>query len=325
MSRESLSHRAEFALFRCARRVLLALPEPVSVLLGSGLGTVAGSVLRIRRRDVDRHLAWAFPEMAPRARARLARASYRHLGREAVTFFRLPAWSRERVVERTQVEGLDALREALDRAGGAILLTGHLGSWEVGGAALAARGLPVDAVAKGMANRRFQAELFQARERLGLRLVEPADAARRLPRALRSGRVAAFVADQNAHRGGVFVPFFGRLASTARGAALFAIRTGVPAFVGFALREPGLRPRYRVVLEPLPFAPSGDAEEDVRTFAAAYNAAVELAVRARPEQYFWPHKRWKTRPPAGTEHAADAGGAANELPEPRNRSPGPRL
>src|SRR5690606_25562782 len=197
----------------------------------------------------------------------------------------------------TTVEGLDALRAAVERSGGALVLTGHLGNWEVGGAAVAARGLPIDVVAKGMANRRFQDELFAVRERLGMRVVEMRDAPREVLRALRGGRVAAIVGDQNAHRNAVFVPFFGRGAATARGPALFAIRTGVPVFVGFAIREPGGIQRYSIVLEPLAFEPTGDASRDVTGFASAYMAAVENAVRAHPEQHFWQHKRWKARPP----------------------------
>src|SRR5690606_5596790 len=136
--------------------------------------------------------------------------------------------------------------------------------------AVAARGLPIDVVAKGMANRRFQDELFAVRERLGMRVVEMRDAPRAVLRSLRRGRVAAIVGDQNAHRNAVFVPFFGRMAATARGPALFALRTEAPVFVGFAIREPGAIQRYRIVLEPLAFEATGHASRDVTRFTAAY-------------------------------------------------------
>lgn len=297
MSRVTLAHRLEFRLFRIVRSALTLLPERPAVLLGAGLGLLAGTVVRVRRTDVDRHLAWAFPELSGRERARVARASYVHLGKEAVALFRLGGWSAERVRERTHVEGLEPVRKALGQAGGALILTGHVGNWEVGGAAVAARGLPLDAVAKGMANRRFQEELFAARERLGMRVIEMGEAPRAVLRSLRSGRISAIVGDQNQHRNGVFVPFFGRPAATARGPAMFALRTGVPVFVAFAFREPGLLHRYRVEIEPLDVPTTGDLEADILAFARAYVAAVERAVRSHPEQHFWPHKRWKTRPP----------------------------
>ena len=292
----TLAHRLEFLLFRLLQGAVSLVPERLAARLAAVLGWVTGSVLRVRRRAVDRHLAMAFPGLAPRARARVARASYVHLAREAVVLFRLGGWSRERVLERTSVAGLEAVARALEEHGGALLLTGHLGNWEVGGAAFAARGVPMDVVAKGMANPEFQQALFRTREELGMRVVEMGDAPRQVLRSLGTGRVVAIVGDQNAHRNGVFVPFFGRPAATARGPATFALRTGVPVFVGFAIRRPGWSQRYDVRVEPLHVERSGAHEEDVRAFTAAYVGAVEAAVRRHPEQYFWQHKRWKTRP-----------------------------
>ncbi|MEX2466129.1 MAG: lysophospholipid acyltransferase family protein [Gemmatimonadota bacterium] len=296
-TREPLKHRFEFLLFRVVRGGMSLLPEPIAVRLGAWMGGFAGSVLRIRRKEVDQHLEWAFPEMSASERARLARRSYRHLGREATVLFRFDRWSREDILERIEIVGLDALVKALNPGQGALLLSGHLGNWEVGGAALAVRGIPVVAVAKGMANRRFERDLFAARERLGLGVMEMGDASRQVLRSLRGGWVVAIAGDQNAHRNGVFVPFFGRPAATARGAAMFAVRTGAPVFVGFSTREPGWGQRYTFRIEPLVFEPTGDLEADVVAFTAAYIAHVEAAVLAHPDQYFWQHKRWKTRPP----------------------------
>ena len=200
-------------------------------------------------------------------------------------------------MRRVDVVGLDALSACLDGDTGALALTGHLGNWELGGAALAARGVAVDAIVKGMANRAFERELFATRERLGVSVVEMPDAPWHTLRSLRGGRVVAIAGDQNAHRNGVFVPFFGRPAATARGPATFAIRTGAPAFVCFAVREPGRAQRYTLTFERLPYEVTGDLEADVAAFTAAYIARVEAAVREHPEQYFWHHKRWKTRPP----------------------------
>src|SRR5690606_36074749 len=119
-------------------------------------------------------------------------------------------------------------------------------------------------------NRRFEEALFAARARLGMRVVEMRAAPREVLRSLRRGRVVAIVGDQNAHRNGVFVPFFGVDAATARGAAVFALRTGVPVYVGFGVRQPGLRARYEVDLLPLHHPVTGDPERDVEAFCAAY-------------------------------------------------------
>lgn len=304
MTRPPLRHRLEYAGFRLLRVAISGVSEAVAVRVGSALGWIAGSVLRIRRREVDAHLAFVFPERDRSWRARVARDSYRHLGREAVTLFRMTRWPPEKVCERVRMDGFAAIEEEAERERGVVLLTGHLGNWEVAGAGLAARGIPLDVVGKGMANRRFEADLFAARERLGMRVIEMGDAAKGVLRSLGQGRVTAIVGDQNAHRNGIFVPFFGRPAATARGPALFALRTGAPVFVGFAIREAGPGPRYRVRTERLEYETTGDLEQDTRNLLLAYHAHLEEAIREAPEQYLWQHKRWKTRPPEEQESRA---------------------
>jgi KDO2-lipid IV(A) lauroyltransferase len=297
MSAGRLAHALEYGLFRVVTALVSALPEGAALRLGAFLGWVGGSALRIRRVDVDRHLALAFPDRDAAWRRRVARASYAHLGREAVSTFRVTSKGPAEVVARTTMVGFEAFQGALAEGRGVILVTGHLGNWELGGAAFSARGLPVDAVAKGMANPLFGADLDASRRRVGVRLVDLSEAPREALRSLARGHVLGLIADQNAREHGVFVPFFGRLAATFRGPAVFALRAGAPIFLDVSLREPGLPARYRVTVERIGIEPTGDLEADVRTLTAAHAAALERAVRQAPEQYFWQHRRWKTRPP----------------------------
>jgi KDO2-lipid IV(A) lauroyltransferase len=292
----SLGHRLQHAAFRLARAAASSVPERVALAAGAAVGQTIGSAIRFRRADVDRHLGWAFPDATVAWRRRVARASYAHLGREAAVLLRAARGSPESVRERTRMVGFDALRDAAAARQGVVLLTGHLGNWEMGGAAIAAHGVALDVVGKGMSNRRFQEDLFAMRGRLGMRVIEMGEASREALRSLASGRVVALLADQQAHRGGVLVPFFGRPASTARGPALFAIRSGAPVFVAFALRDPGARARYTVTFDRLPFSPSGETDADVLTLLGAYGAVLEGAIRRAPEQYFWQHRRWKNAP-----------------------------
>ena len=296
MSVRGARHAVEHAAFRTARALSSGLSERVALAGGEALGSLVGSVVRFRRADVDRHLSWAFPGEPREWRARVARGCYRHFGREAVTTLRAARWSEEEVKERTPTLGFEAFRDAAEEGGGVVLLTGHLGNWEMGGAAIAARGVPLDVVGKGMSNRRFQADLFALRERLGMRVIEMGEAARLALRALGEGRVVALLGDQSAHGGGVLVPFFGRPAVTARGPALFAVRSGAPVFVAFALRDAGLAPRYTIAFERLVIRATEDVERDLRALTTAYTASLEAAVRRAPEQYFWQHRRWKGVP-----------------------------
>jgi KDO2-lipid IV(A) lauroyltransferase len=212
-----------------------------------------------------------------------------------MAMIRLAALDAEAVLERTEFVGLDALRAALDRGCGVVMVTGHFGNWEIGGAALAVRGFPLDVVAQRQSNPLFDRALVAARERLGMRVIERGRAPKEGLRALRQGRVVAFVADQDAKRAGVFVPFFGRAASTHRGPALLALRTGAPLFLGTPLRT--AQGGYRIGLEEVEVEREGSLDEIVDRWTARFTARLEAAVRAAPEQYFWQHRRWKSRPP----------------------------
>lgn len=303
MSSASLRHRAEYHTFRLARAVLGVLPETMALGLGEVLGWIAGVVLRMRRDVVNDNLARAFPDASRAWRRRVAVASYRHLGREAVATFRLGRADRDVLRGATEVEGLANLEAALAGGRGALVVTGHLGNWELGGAAVAVRGVPVDAVALVQANRLFDEDLARTRARLGMRMIQRGAAPREVLRSLARGRVAALVADQNARRAGVFVDFFGRPASTFRGPALLSLRARAPLFLGVALRVSRHPQRYRIVLEEVTAERSGDADADVRALTAAHTRALETWVRAAPDQYFWQHKRWKTRPQEPHGHA----------------------
>jgi len=297
VSEKRVRHALEYALFRVLAGLLGVVPEALAQRAGTLMGLFAGTVLRIRRGDVDRHLALAFPDRDRRWRNRVARGSYAHLGREAVAILRLAGMGAKDVLARTSVDDFQMLEAAVAEGKGAVLVTGHLGNWEVAGAALAARGMPLDAVTKGMANRRFGEDLERTRTRLGIHVVDMSVAPKEVLRSLRRGRVVAMLADQNAREQGVFVPFFRVPAATFRGPALFALRAGAPMFVGYCLREPGWPPRYRLHPARVDFVPSGDLEADVARLTEIHAAALEEGVRMAPEQYFWHHRRWKTRPP----------------------------
>ena len=195
-----------------------------------------------------------------------------------------------------EVHGWSIVEERISRGKGLIIVTGHLGNWELGGAYVAARGLPIDVVARHMANPLFDRYLTRTRQKIGMTVVHDEQAVRRLPRSLRDGRVVAVVMDQGAvGLASTWVPFFGRFAKTPRGPAVFALRLGTPIVFGAAIRKPS--GRYRLTFEPIDVAPTGDREADVDHIVAEYTAALERWVRRTPEQYLWHHRRWKHQRP----------------------------
>jgi KDO2-lipid IV(A) lauroyltransferase len=293
----TFAHRAEYAALRGAVAAMERLSFQRAGAFGDKVGRLGYAPLGIRRAVVERQLRAAFPEKSQDEILRIARACYGHLGRTSIETAVLPSYSREQIIELfEEVDGWSIVEERIARGNGLILVTGHLGNWELGGAYIAARGLPIDAIARHMANPLFDRYLTNTRQRIGMTVVHDDAAVRRVPRSLRSGRAVAFLVDQGAiGLASTWVPFFGRYAKTPRGPAVFALRLGTPVVFGVALRQPS--GRYRLTFEPVEVAETGDREADVDKIVADYTATLERWVRRAPEQYFWHHRRWKHQRP----------------------------
>lgn len=300
-----LGHRLQALAVRGAVAATGALPPRTENRLFGALARVAYRGLRVRRDVVEGNLRVAFPDRPDAWIRETAEACYAHLGREMMVGLRIGGMSREEIVARTELSGLPALQQTLADGGGAVIFAGHFGNWEMAGAALASRGVPLDVVAQRQRNRALDAMITGAREHTGMRIIDRTKAPRQALRSLRSGRAVGFLADQDARRSGVFVPFFGRLASTHRGPAILALRAGAPVFIVLAAR---VGEGYQVSLERVEVDREGGTDDVVRRITAAATARLEAAVRRRPEQYLWLHKRWKTRPRPGDVPSAGAGG-----------------
>ncbi|HKO15009.1 MAG TPA: lysophospholipid acyltransferase family protein [Gemmatimonadaceae bacterium] len=293
----TLAHRAEFAAVRGIIAALRVLGLRAAGNVGASLGRLGYRPIGIRRHVVERQIAAALPDRSPDEIRRIAAAAYAHLGRTSIETALLPGNRPEQIIALFEaVEGWSIVEERLARGKGLIMVTGHLGNWELGGAYIAARGLPLDAVARHMANPLFDQYLTETREHIGMHVVHDDAAVRRVPRGLREGHAIAFLIDQGvAGLASTWVPFFGRLAKTPRGPAVFALRLGTPVVFGVALRQPS--GRYRLSFEPIDATATGDLDADVDRIVANYTAVLERWVRRAPEQYFWHHRRWKHQRP----------------------------
>ena len=287
----TLRHRAEDAVLRSVLFAADRLSQPQAERLGAALGRTVHA-LGMRRDVALDNLRRAFPERDEVWVRDVAKRSYEHFGREMVATLRLQSTIRASLIERSTVTGLDEVSEALRQGSGAILVTGHLGNWEVGTACLTARGLEIDGVMQRQSNPLADARINANRERLGIQPIDRRQAAKLGLRALREGRALGFVADQDARSGGVFVPFFGRPASTHRGPALLALRSGAPLFAATCIRAPDGRYDCRIVR--IDESREGEPDEVVFRLTAAFTRILEAAIRTAPQQYLWQHRRWKS-------------------------------
>jgi KDO2-lipid IV(A) lauroyltransferase len=291
------AHRAEYAALRAASGALRGLGVRGASAFGARIGGLGFAPLKIRRGVAEEQIAKAFPAFSAEQVAEVARESYEHLGRTAMETMLLSSRSREDVVDMfAEVEGWHHVEESLARGNGLILASGHVGNWELGGAYLAARGLPISAVARHMANPLVDRYLTRTRERLGLNVIHDEQAVRKVPRAIRQGGAVAFLVDQAAAGlASTWVPFFGRMAKTPRGPAVFALRLDAPIlFAGVSRRPDG---QFRFTFEPVEVPRTGVTDTDVDAIVGAYTNVLEQFVRKVPGQYLWQHRRWKHLPP----------------------------
>ena len=291
----TLRDHAEYALFSLLLRGAEGLSKERALRLGESIGRFGFHRVKVRRAVVEQHLRLAFPDRDEAWIRETAQAAYEHLGRETMQTLRMSKMRPDEVLSIVHHEiGRERFYEAVDAGRGVVLVGGHFGNWELGAATIAANGRAVDAVYQRQRNPLFNDSIVKARQRLGLRLIDRRVATRQALASLREGRTVGFVADQNAGRNGVFVPFFGRLASTHRGPALLAIRSGAPMFFGAAVRQGD---HYLGLTEEITVNREGDLDQVVARLTAAFTSVLERLVREYPGQYFWHHRRWKTRPP----------------------------
>ena len=276
---------------------LRALSWEAACKVGETLGMLGYRPLGIRKRVVEKQIAAAFPELSHDQVRELARQSYAHLGRTFVESALFDKLGKQGVLDiADEVDGWHHVDEAMAQGKGIVFVTGHIGNWELAGAYVAARGVPVDAIARGMANPLTDEYVTRVREATGMVIVHDSEAVKRAPRSLRAGRGVAFIADQGVlGLASTFVPFFGRPAKTPRGAAVFALRFEVPVIFVVALRKPN--GRFRVVVERIEAKRTANMDRDVDAIVATFTEHLEKWVRVVPAQYFWQHRRWRRQPP----------------------------
>jgi KDO2-lipid IV(A) lauroyltransferase len=285
-------HSIEYAAVRGALAMAGTLPLGVARAIGSSVGWVAFA-LGIRRDVTIDNIVRALG-VSRREAVRIGRRSYQNMGRSTMEFAAFRRWSHADIRRLVRMEGVEHLQAARDAGRGVVCITGHFGSWELSGASLAAAGFPCNFVVGEQTNARVDDVMNALRQSQGNSIITRAFALKKVLTALRKNEFVALLADQDARKGGIFVDFLGRPASTVRGPALFAIRAGCP-ILPLSIHREGTG--HCVVFEPPLWPdPSQDEETSVRVLTQHFTDSLARQIRAHPDEYFWPHRRWKTKP-----------------------------
>jgi Kdo2-lipid IVA lauroyltransferase/acyltransferase len=291
----------QFIVVWCVARGLGWLPRPVARLAGAVVGrAVYGLVPRLRRTGL-RNLEMALPGLPVAERRRVLRLLYRSLGWQLAEFCRMERYTRSNTKDWICYRGLEHFAEAEARGKGVLILTGHLGAWELSSFYHSLMGHPMGMVIRRLDNRFLDGFVNRIRCLHGNRVLHKDDFARGLITAMRQGETVGILMDTNmTPPQGVFVDFFGMPACTASGLARVALKTEAAVVPGFLLWEAAERRYVLHFGERIQIEATGDAESDIVALTQRCTAVIEAWVRRYPEQWLWIHRRWKTRPAGET-------------------------
>ena len=294
----SVRETVEFGLVWLFVHGLRLLPRRLARAVGAAIGALGYYALGRLRRVGIRNLELAFPEVSDAEREAVLRRDYRNLGWLLAEFCQMPRYTPESASRFIRYEGLENYTQARDRGKGVLVLTGHLGAWELSSFYHSLMGRPMGMVIRRLDNPLVDAFVNRIRCLHGNRVIHKDDFARGLIASMRAGETVGILMDTNmTPPQGVFVPFFGIQACAASGMARVAAKTGAAVVPGFLLWEES---EGRYVLHfgnELEVVKTGDSEKDALVNTAAFTAAIEGYIRRYPDQWLWMHRRWKTRPP----------------------------
>jgi KDO2-lipid IV(A) lauroyltransferase len=292
----NVQERLEYVSVRLLVALLGALPRSWARGLGAAAGGLAFALLGRLRRVGLRNLELAYPGMPASERARLLGCLYRNLGWQLAEFAQMGRYTSTNTAGIARYEGLEHYLAARDAGHGVLVVTGHLGVWELSSFYHSLMGHPMSMVIRRLDNPLVDAFVNRLRCLHGNQVLDK-DFVRGLLQAMRDGQTVGILMDTNmTPPQGVFVPFFGIPACTASGLARVALKTRAAVLPGFMLWEPAEKKYVLRFGERIPLIESGDDEADVVANTAQFTAAIEDTVRDYPDQWLWLHRRWKTRP-----------------------------
>src|SRR6267142_661606 len=287
----------EYAAVWLLLKGLGTLPRPLAKGIAANLARILYAVSLKLRKAAETNLKIAFPAWTEAQRDAVVQKMVRNLGWMAAEFARFPKYSKENIEQIVVLDGNENFLEGQRRGKGVLILTGHIGAWELSSFAHALFGYPLHFMARPLDNQRIDALVHSYRCSSGNRAIFKNESARVMLKILKDAGTIGVLADQNTMLGeAVFVDFFGKSASTTTGIARVALHTDAAVVPGYAVWDESIG-KYRLRFEPaMELIRTGDAERDIRENTQCFTKVIEDIIRKYPDQWVWVHGRWSVRP-----------------------------
>ena len=287
----------EYAAVWLILKGLGVMPRSLGRRIAAWITRFLYALLPKLRKTAEVNLRIAFPDWTEAQRKVLIRKMLRNLGWMAAEFARFPKYTKENIEQFVMLDGHENFFEGQRRGKGVVILTGHIGAWELSSFAHSLYGFPLHYMARPIENARIDTLVNSYRCRAGNRPIFKNESARAMLKILKDAGTIGILADQNTMpEEAVFVDFFGKAASTTTGIARVASHTDAAVVPGYAVWDENLR-KYRLRFEPpVQLSRSGDAEQDIFENTQKFAKVLEKIIRKYPDQWVWVHGRWKIRP-----------------------------
>ena len=249
----------------------------------------------------DRNAVWEnlkviFPDKPDTELRRIRRRMFRNFAKYLVDFFRFSKVDAEYVRKNIKIENIHYFDEALKRGKGVIVLTAHLGNWELGGVVVALSGYPFWVVALSHKNKKVNDFFISQRRSKGIQVIPLGSAARQCYNLLKENKMVALVGDRDFTEKGIKVDFFGRKTFLPLGPAYLSMKTQASIITGFMLRNPDdtftLTINKPVEIDKIALNAPQDKEESLLKIIDAYKVVLEDYIRKYPDQWYMFRRFW---------------------------------
>ncbi|MDR1418049.1 MAG: lysophospholipid acyltransferase family protein [Endomicrobium sp.] len=294
--RTSFQNCLEYLGLKLLIFIIFLLGRTMAQFFGKFIVFIVFYFVPFRKQLVLTNISLSFPEKSKEEVNRIAKNTYKTFIKVFIDMFFISKMSDENI-EKMLAYDKNMIEKALSKGKGLVLLSAHFGNWELSALAFAKK-YPVALIVAKQSNDFVDTmiESFRSKEGFNVLNFQRDDkmSFRKIVKALRKNQVLAILGDQDAGHKGVFLPFMGRLASTPKGPAFFALRTGSPIITAFGVcQKDG---SMKMKLEELQMPNSGNEEKDIEIINTIYNKRLEEVIKENPDQWFWFHRRWNTRP-----------------------------
>lgn len=278
------------------RHLVLILPRRANYAVATALGVLSYRFLPKEQAKIARHLEEAFGNKKSADEIdKLGKGAFVNLAKSAIDVLWFPKLNRKRIEGLVYLErGTGKIDQALARGNGAIVLTGHIGNWELLASYFRFLGYPGCLVGRRIYYEPFNRLLVSLRKKALVSTIYRDESPRTILEELRANHVVGMSADQDIDSvESMFIPFLGKPAWTPIGPAKIALASGAAIVPAFMIHS-GLR--YRLFIEDPIWPPETDSKEEaIRVMTEAWSQVVERYIRLYPDQWVWMHNRWKTK------------------------------